>query len=72
MKTYNKEKLHEYAKELFALCLEKEISFNITVSEVRVVICRIEYRTYLYRSLFGLKETTTLPIWGLIEKVKAL
>ena len=75
MKEYDKEKLNEYAKELFALCLEKDIEFNITLN----IVIRVEYdlgcyyvtrldKEYYYEKL----NKHIMPIWELIEKVKQL
>lgn len=68
MKEYNKEKLNEYAKELFALCLEKHLRFNIMGYSFEIFI---EKENKLYYSSFNEKPDTT-PIWELIEKVKQL
>lgn len=78
MKEYDKEKLHEYAKELFALCLEKGLYFEYNESKVGVMIGfkkDVEYigNSYITETLFKLKDSDWfLPIWELIEKVKAL
>lgn len=75
MKEYNKEKLHEYAKELFALCLEKGFSLDLMDSKY----IRVEYNknrhflTYINEEHFndGIHDFC-MPIWELIEKVKQL
>lgn len=66
MKEYNKEKLHEYAKEMFALCLEKGLKFEIMSESFEIRIGNT-----LYFSSFNEIPDTT-PIWELIEKVKQL
>lgn len=71
MKEYNKQQLHEYAKELFALCLEKKIQFKITGFIISVNLDS-EYTCYLSELLFNRKRTLVLPIWELIEKAKQL
>lgn len=75
MKTYDKQKLNEYAKELFALCLEKGLEFNITLNTV----IRVEYDLGCYyisrldKEYYNEKlNKHIMPIWELIEKVKAL
>ena len=77
MKEYDKEKLNEYAKELFALCLDKGIDLN-TISNEEIHITTDKYYVcYLTKELFDYRYTYSeeelhLPIWELIEKVKAL
>ena len=76
MKEYNKEKLHEYAKELFALCLEKEIVFYYDSLVDKITTRNINNgvitHAYICSELFDLKTKTDMPIWELIEKVKQL
>lgn len=76
MKGYDKEKLHEYAKELFALCLEKGLDFiydkvletiNVDFYDIR------EYNiTHICEKLCDYNHGNTILIWELIEKVKQL
>lgn len=79
MKEYDKEKLNEYAKELFALCLEKglRIEYNPQVEQITIYICfkdDIEYIGYSYikETSFKFSSGHLMPIWELIEKVKQL
>lgn len=80
MKEYNKEKLHEYAKELFALCLEKElfIDYNPSVESISISIkcgMSLENVGYCYMSeklYFYSDRDTCMTIQELIEKVKQL
>lgn len=76
MKTYNKKKLHKYAKELFALCLDKGMIFEYYSGDKEFVIY-IEHRTYVsfhdeagFIADLNTGFKTYLPIWELIEKVK--
>lgn len=71
MKEYNKEKLHEYAKELFALCLEKNIHFKCSGYIISIYL-ENEYTCYLNKAYYNASRTYVLPIWELIEKVKQL
>lgn len=75
MKEYNKEKLHEYAKELFALCLEKNIIMELSGKYAIHLSLDVECTSYINEN-FSKKEETKhinyLPIWELIEKVKSL
>lgn len=77
MKEYNKEKLHEYAKELFALCLDKGLIVRSDGEEHVISIYKRDYYgfenigdSYLSESLY--KSEYAMPIWELIEKVKQL
>ncbi len=75
MKTYNKQRLNEYAKELFALCLEKGIDFKYHESDETITLyCfkTIDTVAYLCSGLYNHKTNGVTPIWELIEKVKAL
>lgn len=78
MKEYNKEKLHEYAKELFALCLlnDNVTYFDIIDNEMIHIKFKTDkwndYYSCLHRSRYNFKNKQMLPIWELIEKVKAL
>lgn len=79
MKEYDKEKLHEYAKELFALCLlnDLKIDYNSKVESITVFIQfsdKYEYigYSYLTYNLYRYKSGHAMPIWELIEKVKQL
>lgn len=77
MKEYNKEKLNKYAKELFALCLKKGITMLHNTDEIDVYFNGIYHTSYLDRQLYSFikeknEEEECLPIWELIEKVKAL
>lgn len=68
MKEYNKEKLHEYAKELFALCLDKGIRFE----KSGFVIIVGSYDCNISKKYFNYGFKSSMPIWELIEKVKQL
>lgn len=78
MKEYDKEKLNEYVKELFELCLEKGIIMEdySSTHEIRVHFGKVCIRTFLHKYNFSCnsvdKKNLILPIWELIEKVKAL
>lgn len=79
MKEYNKEKLHEYAKELFALCVEKGIDFYDFIKEAEHLIVSFDgyfissyINKYNYKCRSIDKGNLVLPIWELIEKVKQL
>jgi len=79
MKTYNKEKLNEYAKELFALCLDKGLKFNDFIKEAENATVYFDgyfintyTNEYNYKCNSVDKGNLILPIWELIEKVKAL
>lgn len=74
MKTYDKEKLHEYAKELFALCWNKNLLIHSKKGFMNIFLSANEvYTTYTTEELFNLKvDNNTMPIWELIEKVKSL
>ena len=73
MKEYNKEKLNEYEKELFALCLERGFSFQNMFGVITVYVHANEvYTSYITKDLYSFKFEITVPIWELIEKVKAL
>ena len=65
MKEYNKEKLHEYAKELFALCLEKYIPIKANRYIISIDL-ENEYTCYLDKILYKSKRTYIIPIWELI------
>lgn len=87
MKEYDKEKLNEYAKELFALCLDKSLDFEFNIITEKIIIgyysafeyirigmCFVSKKRY---SLLQIQNKTkgnysVYPIWELIEKVKAL
>lgn len=75
MITYNKEQLHEYAKELFALCLEKGIVIKLCNSESIYVedfgFTIISEKGYDFKCS-SKYHVNFMPIWELIEKVKAL
>lgn len=74
MKTYKKEKLHECARELFALCLEKGIQFEIDNECESILIDWGRLQTNISEDTFKEKDhiIDLMPIWELIEKVKAL
>lgn len=81
MKEYNKEKLHEYAKELFALCLDKGIIYEYYSKDKQFVLylnndlfkTYFSKQSYLARSKKVFNEgLNVMPIWELIEKVKQL
>lgn len=81
MKEYNKEKLNEYAKELFALCLEKGFYLNYEMGIIlfsssslkNTFACSLLENEYnKHSNPFWDNSTIILPIWELIEKVKAL
>lgn len=71
MKEYDKEKLHEYAKELFALCLEKGFHFDAIISNNSIYVESWGH-TYICEQMFDYRLLGTTPIWELIEKVKQL
>lgn len=79
MKEYNKEKLHEYAKELFALCLEKGLHITKNPQAENINVYNISRKglteigtCYISNDLFDLKDNYISTIWELIEKVKQL
>lgn len=74
METYNKEKLHEYAKELFALCLEKGVQFEYDSESNAIFVQWQIFRCSLEEESFNIKseENGLIQIWELIEKVKQL
>lgn len=80
MKEYNKEKLHEYAKELFALCLKKGLDFEYSEKSLSIEVWKwgnnlgvqMIGQTYISKHLFNSKIGSNILIWELIEKVKQL
>ena len=79
MKEYNKQQLHEYAKELFALCLEKGLRFEYNPAIQLVTVFAVfeddaEYVGYSYMEEYLFKHSIghAMPIWELIGKVKQL
>lgn len=76
MKEYDKEKLNEYAKELFALCLEKGVKISVCAKNELVVETECENGFYVSNISFMYFDKTIdkhiIPIWELIEKVKQL
>lgn len=72
MKKYDKEKLNEYAKELFALCLKKRICFEYNYRLEEIYIECFGF-SYIDKTCFDIRDNNnTMPIWELIEKVKQL
>lgn len=71
MKEYNKEKLHDYVKELFAMCLVKKLYITYNGDTGSIYIYNIG-NTHICKGLFKFRLGDTMPIWELIEKVKRL
>lgn len=58
MKEYNKEKLHEYAKELFALCLDKKIQHETQYDfeEESILLNYSRFTTSINKESFQYKD----------------
>lgn len=82
MKTYDKQKLNEYAKELFALCLDRGIFFDYHHQSEAIYIYRyidsffkeeeFSYKCYISKTLFRNNNLDTITVWELINIVKTL
>lgn len=72
MKEYDKEKLNEYAKELFALLRYKQLEYLTDTDSITVRIGYVSYISYIDEERYKVKYNYILPIWKLIEKVKQL
>lgn len=75
MKIYDKEKIREYAKELFILCLDKDLIFKFDnySQGVTVDLNGLVIASHYDEEWFNLKDAdNVMPIWELLEKVKKL